>query len=130
VRVLPSTFEAELAAWRVARDVVVCVPADHERDHARVAAWNQARGERGRLVHLGISELPVDDSGHAVWRTAEPLVHLGHMYEMLRASNEQRAALLEQARRACADKALQALAPRQAVIAGLAGRAAGARNYS
>ena len=85
-------------------------------------------------MHLGFSELPADDSGHGVWRSAEPLLHLGHMYEMLRASNEQRAAQLEQARRACADKSLQALAPRPvavaAAMAGLAGRAAGARNYS
>jgi hypothetical protein len=130
VRVLPSTFEAELAAWRAARDVVVCVPADAERDPHRISAWSHPRGERGRLVHLGFSELPADGAGHGIWGTAEPLLHLGHMFEMLRASNEQRAAQLEQARRACADKALQALAPRPAVIAGLGQRAAGARSYS
>ena len=128
VRVLPPTCEAELAAWRSVRDVVVCVPPDAERDVARVKAWSHPRDERGRLVHLGFSDMPAD-AGHAVWQSADPL-HLGHLYEMLRASNEQRAAQLEQARRACADKALQALAPRPAVIAGLAGRRAGARNYS
>jgi glutamyl-tRNA reductase len=134
VRVLPSTDAAELAAWRSARDVVVCVPADQQRDHARITAWNQQRDERGRLVHLGFSDIPDDDSGHAVWRTAEPLLHLGHLYEMLRASNEQRAAQLDQARYACANKSLQALAPRPAALAAAmadhAGRAAGARTYS
>ena len=134
VRVLPSTFEAELAAWRAARDVVVCVPADAERDAERVSAWNHARGERGRLVHLGFSDIPADGSGNAVWGAAEPLLHLGHMYEMLRASNEQRAMQLDQARRACADKSLQALAPRPAgvasTIAGMSGRATGAHSRS
>jgi hypothetical protein len=135
VRVLPSTFEAELAAWRAVRDVVVCVPVDQDRDHSRVAAWNHPRDARGRLVHLGFNDVPADGSGHGVWRMAEPLLHLGHMYEMLRASNEQRAAQLEQARRACADKALQALTPRQgalasAVTAMAARAAAGAHSYN
>lgn len=133
VRVLPSTFEAELAAWREARDVVVCVPPDAERDPARVTAWSHPRGERGRLVHLGFSEDPADGSGHGVWAAAEPLLHLGHMFDMLRASNEQRAAQLDQARQACAEKALQALAPRAAALPAfseLSGRAALARTYS
>jgi glutamyl-tRNA reductase len=125
VRVLPSTFEAELAAWRAARDVIVCVPADHERDVHRVDAWSHPRGERGRVIHLGFSDVPVADSGDTHWAGVDPLLHLGHLYEMLRASNEQRAAQLEQARRACADKALQAIAPRPAMMAAYAERSAG-----
>jgi glutamyl-tRNA reductase len=124
VRVLPSTFEAELAAWRAARDVVVCVPADHERDAHRVDAWSHPRSERGRVIHLGFSDMPAGDSGEAHWAAVDPLLHLGHLYDMLRASNEQRAAQIEQARRACADKALQALAPRPNMLAAMGDRGA------
>ncbi len=130
VRVLPSTVEAELAAWRSARDVIVCIPPDRARDPDRVAAWSHPRGERGQLVHLGFSDLPARDEDSAAWRVVDPLLHLGHLFEMLRASNEQRAAQLDQARRACADKALQALAPRPAIIAGMIGRSAGSRSHS
>ena len=125
VRVLPSTYEAELAAWRAARDVIVCIPPDHERDPQRVSAWSHPRIERGRVVHLGFNELPEHAQGTGHWTGVDSLLHLGHLYEMLRASNEQRAAQLEQARRACADKALQALAPRPNLLAALAERSAG-----
>ena len=125
VRILPSTYEAELAAWRAARDVIVCIPPDHQRDAQRVDAWSHPRDERGRVVHLGFNEVPAHAQGAAPWAGVDPLLHLGHLYEMLRASNEQRAAQLEQARRACADKALQALAPRPNVLAALAERSAG-----
>lgn len=124
VRVLPSTFEAELAAWRAARDVIVCVPADHERDAHRVDAWSHPRDERGRVIHLGFSEVPATETGEAHWTAVDPLLHLGHLYEMLRASNEQRAAQIEMARRACADKALQALAPKPAMLAAMNERGA------
>src|SRR5690606_41699639 len=36
VRLLDSTPAAELAAWRQARDVILCIPADTERDLQRV----------------------------------------------------------------------------------------------
>lgn len=124
VRVLPSTCEAELAAWRAARDVIVCIPPDHERDAQRIDAWSHPRDERGRVVHLGFNEVPALAQGAAHWAGVDPLLHLGHLYEMLRASNEQRAAQLEQARRACADKALQALAPRPNVLAAMGERTA------
>jgi Glutamyl-tRNAGlu reductase, N-terminal domain/Shikimate / quinate 5-dehydrogenase len=124
VVVLGADTAAELAAWRSARDVVVCIPPDAERDRARIAAWMAPRAERGRLVHLGFSELPGNGCAHRDWESAPNLLHLGHMYDLLRASNEQRRAQLDQARRACEDKSLQALAPRGGQRAAGSGRGA------
>jgi glutamyl-tRNA reductase len=110
VSVLPATTEADLAAWRVARDVVVCVPADEARDVARRAAWAVARADRGQLVHLGFSDVTGGTAEAEAWSDSETLLHLGDMFDLLRASNEQRQSQLDQARRACVDKSLQALA--------------------
>ena len=62
VRVIEGGTEAELAAWRAARNVIVCVPADARLDRARVAAVARARsigrpgdssgaGRRWRMHH-------------------------------------------------------------------------------
>jgi glutamyl-tRNA reductase len=103
IKVLDSGSEAELAAWREAHDVVVCVPADAERDAGRAAAWAVARAHRGRLIHLG-----VDDAAHlGAWRDTSEVLHLGAVYELLRANNEQRRAQIERARVACDDFARQ-----------------------
>jgi glutamyl-tRNA reductase len=110
VKVLAATTAAELTAWQAARDVVVCVPADEARDAARRAAWAVPRADRGQLVHLGFSDVGHNAADVSAWSDSETLLHLGDMFELLRASNEQRHSQLEQARRACADKSLQALA--------------------
>lgn len=97
IKVLDSGSEAELAAWREVHDVVVCVPADAERDAARAEAWATPRARRGKLIHLG-----VDDAAYlGAWRETGEVLHLGAVYELLRASNEQRRAQIERARAAC-----------------------------
>lgn len=105
VRVLASDAAAELEAWRCATHVVVCVPADADRDPARVAAWSEPRAVRGKLVHLGVNLQVRALAGLGVWDAAAELLHMGAMYDLLRASNELRAGLLDHARRACAEKA-------------------------
>jgi hypothetical protein len=101
VRVLESDPDAELAAWRTARNVIVCVPADATHDAARVAAWNE-RGDRGgRVIHLGLGA-----EGCAPWNGLPSLVSLGALFEMLQAHSEQRRRQFERARRACQEKAL------------------------
>ena len=91
----------ELAAWRAARNVIICVPADERMDRARVAAWHERSDRAGRVVHLG---LPVD--GAAPWNALPELVSLGALFEMLQAQSELRRRQIERARRACLEKAL------------------------
>jgi hypothetical protein len=100
VTVLPATEEAELAAWHDAYDVVLCIPADQERDARRVAAWNQRRHGGGRVLHLGI----LSAAGTA-WEGLPGLATLGDLFGLRDAQAEQREALLARARRACAEKA-------------------------
>jgi len=103
LRVLASTAEAELQAWREAQDVVVCVPLDAERDAERVAAWQagDAAAHGGQVIHLGTEEV----SG-TPWSEVPQLTSLGVLFGMLREHNEQRRRQIERARRACAEKAL------------------------
>jgi Glutamyl-tRNAGlu reductase, N-terminal domain len=103
--VLEPTLESELSAWRDARDVVLCVPADAERDPLRVAAWQahaEARG--GRILHLGI----MSATGTA-WEGVPRLATLQELFSLRDAQAEQRDALLLRARRACLGKAQLAL---------------------
>ncbi len=101
VRVIEGGLPAELAAWREARSVIVCVPADPARDAQRVAAWRE-RGERpGAVIHLGLGS-----DGDSAWRQLPQLVSLGTLFDMLKAQSELRRRQLERARRACREKAL------------------------
>jgi glutamyl-tRNA reductase len=101
VRVIEADLEAELAAWRSARNVIVCIPAEAPRDAARVAAWSARRDRSGRVIHLGLGA-----DGAAPWNELPELVSLGALYEMLQAQSELRRRQFERARRACLEKAL------------------------
>jgi hypothetical protein len=105
VRVIDAGSEAELAAWRGARNVIVCVPTDAARDAARVAAWNE-RTDRpadseGRVIHLGPGA-----SESEPWNGLTELVSLGALFEMLQTQSEQRRRHIQRAGRACKEKAL------------------------
>jgi glutamyl-tRNA reductase len=101
VRVIDAGSEAELAAWRAARNVIVCVPADAAHDTARVAAWNQRSDRAGRVIHLGLGA-----AGGAPWNALAELVSLGALFEMLQTQSEQRRRHIERAGRACQEKAM------------------------
>jgi hypothetical protein len=100
VTVLPATPEAELASWRDAHDVVLCIPADAEHDARRVAAWQARRTFGGRVLHLGILS-----AAGTVWETVPEVATLGDLFGLRDAHAEQREALLARARRACLEKA-------------------------
>lgn len=93
--------DEELAAWRAARNVIICIPADERLDSARVAAWHERSDRAGRVVHLGLG---VD--GAAPWNALPELVSLGALFEMLQTQSELRRRQIERARRACLEKAL------------------------
>lgn len=100
VTVLPASADAELAAWQDADDVVLCIPADAERDAARVAAWRGRRASGGRVLHLGLR------SGvGTAWGAVPELATLDDLFALRDAQAEQRTALLARARRACQEKA-------------------------
>ena len=100
VTVLEPTLAAELDAWREARDVVLCVPADATRDAARVAAWRERSVHAGRVLHLGLRSI----AGTA-WETVGGIATLQDLFGLRDAQAEQREALLARARRVCAEKA-------------------------
>jgi hypothetical protein len=101
VRVIEGDREAELAAWRGARNVIVCIPSDAARDAARVGAWRARGDRRGRVIHLGLGAQPA-----APWSELPELVSLGALFDMLQAHSELRRRQFERARRACLEKAL------------------------
>ena len=99
-RVLENTLEAELAAWSLAGDVVICVPADATRDAARIAAWRARSGHGGRIVHLGLGDAETQ------WAGVPGLTSLTALFDMLRAQSDLRRVQVVRARRACAEKAV------------------------
>jgi hypothetical protein len=101
VRVIEGDGEAELAAWRGAHNVIVCIPGDAARDAARVAAWRERSARAGRVIHLGLGA-----QGALPWKELPELVSLGALFDMLQAQSELRRRQFERARHACLEKAL------------------------
>ncbi|HEY5020769.1 MAG TPA: hypothetical protein VII17_07100 [Steroidobacteraceae bacterium] len=101
IHVIGEGVEAELAAWRNAHQVVICVPPAHEADQARVAAWRERRSAGGRIIHLGAGA-----EGTAPWNGLPEFVSLGALFDMLQAQSELRRRQLERSRRACLEKAM------------------------
>jgi len=101
VTVLDPGLEAELAAWREARDIIICVPADAERDVARAQAWrDHAAARGGRLLHLGVR-----GSEGTAFAGLPNVATLDEMFSLRDSQAGQRTALLNRARKACLDKA-------------------------
>jgi len=101
VRVFENGLEGELAAWRGAHQVVVCVPPAAESDRLRIAAWRARTHGGGRIIHLGAGA-----EGAAPWRDVPQFVSLGALFDMLQAHSEVRRRQIERARAACREKAL------------------------
>ncbi len=106
VRVIEGGIDAELAAWRQVRHVILCVPAEERLDAQRIAAWNERRREdsdagNGRIVHLGLGAQQT-----SAWDSLPELVSLGALFDMLQAQSELRRRQIERAARACVEKAL------------------------
>ncbi|HXR20525.1 MAG TPA: hypothetical protein VN757_11400 [Steroidobacteraceae bacterium] len=101
VRIIGEDPQAELAAWRSAQQVVVCIPPERQADQARVAAWRERASEGGRIIHLGAGA-----EGLSPWKDLPELVSLGALFNMLQAHSEVRRRQLERSRAACLEKAL------------------------
>jgi hypothetical protein len=101
VRIIEADSAAELAAWRSAARVVICVPPDPQADEARVAAWRARSIGGGRIIHLGAGA-----EASAPWKDLPEFVSLGTLFEMLQAHSEVRRRQIERASSACLEKAL------------------------
>jgi hypothetical protein len=100
VHLLESTVSAEETAWRRARDVVLCIPADTDRDSGRVNWWLNRDPHAGRVLHLGI-----DSTAGLAWSRIGNVATLRDLFGLRDSQATQREALLARARKACADKA-------------------------
>jgi len=100
VHLLEPTAEAEAGAWRRARDVVLCIPADAARDAARVQLWLRHGAPDGRVLHLGIH-----DPAATAWQQLPGLATLQDLFGLRDAQAAQRELLLARARKACVNKA-------------------------
>lgn len=100
VRLLDTTPEAEIAAWKQSHDVILCIPADAGRDPERVRTWRAHGHPDGRVLHLGI-----DGAAGTAWEGLPGLFTLRDLFNLRDAQAEQREAMLERARRACRNKA-------------------------
>ena len=100
VHLLESTAAAEEQAWRQAQDVILCIPADAERDAARVSWWQSRAGHEGRVLHLGIHS-----TDGTPWAGIGSVSTLRELFGLRDMQATQREAMLARARKACADKA-------------------------
>lgn len=100
VQLLDSTAAAEDAAWRRARDVVICIPADAARDAARVQLWRHHGAPEGRVLHLGI-----DSTTGTAWAQLDGVATLRDLFGLRDSQATQRDAMLARARKVCANKA-------------------------
>ena len=106
IRVIEGGLAAELAGWRAAQHVVVCIPGDAQLDAQRVAARREylsAAGSDGpgRVIHLGLGAAPP-----APWSELPGVVSLGSLFDMLRSHSQLRARALQRAQHACLEKAV------------------------
>jgi Glutamyl-tRNAGlu reductase, N-terminal domain len=101
VRVIEDGIEGELAAWRGAHQIVICVPPDADSDLLRIAAWRERTGCGGRIIHLGAGA-----EAAAPWKQLPEFISLGALFDMLQAHSDVRRRQLERARAACREKAL------------------------
>ncbi len=100
VELLDSSPDAELDGWLRARDVVLCIPVDAERDPARIRQWQQRGDPDGRVLHLGI-----DGAAGTPWEGVPGVLTLRDLFSLRDSQATQREAMLERARRACRNKA-------------------------
>jgi hypothetical protein len=99
VHLLEPTMAAEEDGWRRAHGVVVCIPADNERDARRVQLWQQQAEARGQLLHLGIHS-----PAGTPWAGATQLSTLTELFGLRDLQASQRELQLARARRACLSK--------------------------
>lgn len=100
IRVFDATEEAELAAWRAAHNVVICIPPDPDRDAMRARTWKHHMTDRGRVLHLGL-----ESAAGTAWEGIASLSTLRDLFALRETQANQRETQLARAQRACADKA-------------------------
>jgi hypothetical protein len=99
-RVLEGDPRDEIAAWQRVQNIVLCVPADAERDIERIRAWQSQPRPDGQVLHLG-----GDMRAHPQWHHLAGLTSLDTLFDMLQEQSDLRQRQVQCALQACADKA-------------------------
>lgn len=94
----------ELAAWREAGAVVVCIPAGADGDDARIASWLSGPHDR-TLVHLGCRR-----GSTTSWNRIDDLYYLDDLFELQRGQGLSAGARIASARQTCTGLALDRIA--------------------
>ena len=100
VRVLASDLSSEIEAWQQVQNIVLCVPADAERDLERIRAWQSRAQPDGQVLHLG-----GDMRAHPQWCSVRALTSLDTLFDMLQEQSDQRQRQVQRALQFCTDKA-------------------------
>lgn len=96
-RALACDTPTELAAWRTAGQIVLCVPADASTDEHRARMWRE-RADAGAppaVLHLGIERT------QGPWEAVASLRTLGDLFVLDAGQRQRRDRQLAAAKRAC-----------------------------
>jgi hypothetical protein len=99
VQVVEPYPDAELALWRTAHNVILCIPAASEFDAARVRAWSAHSEPHGRVLHLGILS-----SAETQWQSIPTLATLADLFALQGANQDHRQLQFQRAGRACRER--------------------------
>jgi hypothetical protein len=100
VEVVEPYPDAELALWRTAHNVILCIPAASEFDAMRVRAWTERREPHGRVLHLGILS-----AAETRWQSISTLATLQDLFAMQAANQDHRQLQFQRAGRECRERA-------------------------
>jgi hypothetical protein len=92
--------DSELTLWQSASNLIVCVPAESERDALRVHAWHRRHAPGGRVLHLGI--LSAEDTS---WASIPTLATLTDLFHLQTANQDRRQLQFKRAGRECRERA-------------------------
>jgi hypothetical protein len=99
VQVVEPYPDAELALWRTAHNVILCIPAASEFDAARVRAWTERPEPHGRVLHLGILS-----AAGTQWQSISTLATLAGLFALQDANQDHRQLQFQRAGRECRER--------------------------
>jgi hypothetical protein len=99
IEVVEPYPDAELALWRTAHNVILCIPAASEFDTLRVRAWGERSAPHGRVLHLGI----LSATG-TQWQSISTLATLADLFALQSANQDHRQLQFKRAIRECRER--------------------------
>jgi hypothetical protein len=99
IEVVEPYPEAELALWKTAHNVILCIPAASEFDALRVRAWHARAEGHGRVLHLGILS-----AAETQWQSISTLATLADLFALQSANQDHRQLQFQRANRECRER--------------------------